>query len=59
MDIKNLRKDKGLKLRDLSDITGISVSWLSRVERGQVEPSKKVRIAIINALKEECCNGFK
>jgi transcriptional regulator with XRE-family HTH domain len=39
--IKNVRKKKGLKLRELSERTGISISFLSDIENGRSNPSVK------------------
>lgn len=37
--LKNLRKKKGLTLKQLADITGLSVGFLSNVERGVNSPT--------------------
>lgn len=37
--LRRLRKAHGMKLRDVDLKTGISVSFLSDVERGRTEPS--------------------
>lgn len=39
MDIKELRKGKGWSQSDLSDLTGLSVRTIHRIENGQVKPS--------------------
>jgi transcriptional regulator with XRE-family HTH domain len=39
--IKAIRKKKGLKLRELSGRTGISISFLSDIENGRSNPSLK------------------
>lgn len=39
MDIKELRKEKGWSQSDLSDLTGLSVRTIHRIENGQVQPS--------------------
>jgi transcriptional regulator with XRE-family HTH domain len=38
-DIRALRKSRGITIRELSNILGRSVGWLSQVERGQAVPS--------------------
>src|SRR5919206_3263653 len=37
--IRRLRQQRGLSLSDLADSTGISVSYLSRLEKGRSVPS--------------------
>jgi transcriptional regulator with XRE-family HTH domain len=39
--IRTIRKKKGLKLRELSARTGISISFLSDIENGRSNPSVK------------------
>lgn len=35
-ELRRVRKEKGLSLRDVKEITGISPSTLSRIERGHI-----------------------
>ena len=49
-EIRELRKVRGLTLRALSDATGISLSYLSAVERDLGNPSFEVFKSIANAL---------
>lgn len=37
--LKVLRKRHGLKLREISELTGLSVSYISDIERGRTMPS--------------------
>jgi len=37
--IKSLRKQSGLKLREISATTGLSISYVSDLERGRQNPS--------------------
>lgn len=37
--IKEIRKNKGLKLKELADLTGLSTAYLSNVERNQTSPT--------------------
>ncbi|MEU8276489.1 helix-turn-helix domain-containing protein [Microbispora bryophytorum] len=41
------RLDNGLSLQEVSDLTGVSISMVSRVERGQkrLSPRRKVMVA--------------
>ena len=47
--LKQLRVDSGLSLKNLSDHTGLSVSYLSDIERGRTVPSLGTLIAIADA----------
>lgn len=48
--IRELRKTQGLTLVQLASLSGTSVSYLSRVERGQVVPTEAWRQRITTAL---------
>ena len=48
--IKNLRKEKKLKLKDLYEATGITVSFLSDIENGKKLPSLETLQKIAQAL---------
>lgn len=49
-NIRKVRKNKKLKLKELADITGLSISYLSQVELGKIEPSLTALRKISNAL---------
>lgn len=38
-DIRALRKQRRMKLKDLADALGRSIGWLSQIERNQTDPS--------------------
>lgn len=48
--LKEIREEKNITLRKLSEITGISKSHLSYIERGEKEPSLSIIIRIAVAL---------
>ncbi|MGL5256437.1 MAG: helix-turn-helix domain-containing protein [Proteocatella sp.] len=48
--IRNARKAKGFKLGDLAEITELSSSYISQLERGLIEPSLTSLRKISNAL---------
>ena len=48
--IRNTRKNKGLKLGELAEITDLSSSYISQLERGLIEPSLTSLRKISNAL---------
>ena len=48
--IRDLRKAKGLKLADLSRLTGKSIGYLSQIERNISEPSLRALQEISNSL---------
>lgn len=37
-EISNVRKKRGLTLRQLSEMTGVSITTIHRIEKGQVSP---------------------
>ncbi|HOJ92361.1 MAG TPA: helix-turn-helix transcriptional regulator [Dictyoglomaceae bacterium] len=47
--IRELRKNKNLKLEDLANMTGLSLSYISLVERGLKHPSLKALEKIADA----------
>lgn len=53
LEIGSVRKALGLTLQDVADRTGLSVSYLSRAERGLISPSIERRDAINRALSDE------
>jgi len=56
--IRALRHARGLTLGELSERTGISVSMLSMVERGQANPTVGTLIAVASALGVEMADLF-
>ena len=48
--LRQWRVDNGLSLRELSDLTGLSVSGLSRLERGKRQPRPLTRVKIARRL---------
>jgi len=48
--IRTMRKERGAKLNELAEMTGLSSAFLSRLERGQVSSSVANLIQIANAL---------
>jgi transcriptional regulator with XRE-family HTH domain len=48
--IRRLRRERGMTLEQLASLAGISASHLSRLERGQTQPSFKVAAALANHL---------
>lgn len=52
--IREIRKLKGIKLKELSDMTGISISYLSEIENNKdCNPSLLTIIKIATALDEK------
>jgi len=51
-DIKNIRKKMGLSLRGLAKETGLSVSWINQVEKGDIEDPSYLKIKKIFDLYE-------
>ena len=48
--IRKLRKEKGITLNEMAEKTGISINYLSRVERGKTNPSVGILKRISNVL---------
>ena len=48
--LRQWRVDNGLSLQELSDLTGLSPSGLSRLERGQRQPLPLTRVKIARRL---------
>lgn len=48
--IRDKRKENGITLRDLQEHTGISFSHLSKVERGEHQPTRETLEILANAL---------
>ncbi len=52
--IKEMRKLKGIKLKELSDMTGMSISYLSEIENNKdCNPSLLTIVKIATALNEK------
>lgn len=48
--LRAIRQERGFSLRDLADRLGISVSAVSQIERGVLQPSVNRLLAIVSAL---------
>lgn len=52
LKLKSLRKSRGISLQRLSDLSGCSPSYISRLERNEKQsPSFPILVALANALK--------
>ncbi len=49
--MRRRRTELGLRLVDVADVAGISVQYLSEVERGRKEPSSEIIAAVAGALQ--------
>lgn len=57
--LREIREDKSISLRKLSELTNISVSQLSKIERNESEPTISTLIRISLALKTDIKNLYK
>ncbi|MGO6696305.1 helix-turn-helix domain-containing protein [Rhizobium johnstonii] len=57
--IRNLRKNKGLSLTQVSERSGVSVGMVSQVERDKSNPSVRVLSSILHALDAPISALFK
>jgi XRE family transcriptional regulator, regulator of sulfur utilization len=48
--IRVLRTARGLSLEDLAGLCGVHMTWLSRIETGQANPTEAQLVAIKQAL---------
>lgn len=48
--LKDIRLDSNLSISELSKLSGISASAISRIERGQREPLFSTVVEIVNSL---------
>lgn len=48
--LRKIRKQKGLSLRELAKLSGLSHSFISDIENGRCNPSIKSLLKITNAL---------
>ena len=58
--LKAIRKQRGLTLREVGDLTGIDFNTISRYERGVLTPNSKTVLKIAQALNvttDELLNG--
>lgn len=53
LKLHSLREEKGLSLKDLSKITGLSPSYLNEIEKGKKYPKTEKIILLANALNEK------
>lgn len=51
--IQALRRQKNLKRAELAERLGVDISWITKIENGQANPTLKKLLAIANALGEE------
>ena len=59
MDLKDIRKAKGLRQTDLAQASGISQSLVVKLERGERKPSVKVAKRIASVLGFDWTEFFK
>lgn len=52
-ELASLRKSKGWSIRKLGEVTGMNISNLSRIERGEVIPSIETYKKITEAMDAE------
>ncbi len=57
--LRSLRHEKGMPLREMAEIAGVSVSFLSQVERGTASPSIGTLIRMARALDETVSSLFE
>nr|DAN67781.1 MAG TPA: Helix-turn-helix XRE-family like protein [Caudoviricetes sp.]DAO79975.1 MAG TPA: Helix-turn-helix XRE-family like protein [Caudoviricetes sp.] len=57
--LREIREEKSISLRKLSELTNISVSQLSKIERNESEPTISTLIRISLALKTDIKNLYK
>jgi transcriptional regulator with XRE-family HTH domain len=57
--LRTLRHEKGMPLREMAQIAGVSVSFLSQVERGTASPSIGTLIRMARALDETVSSLFE
>src|SRR6188472_3503243 len=50
---RQLRRERGITLRELAELAQVSVPYLSEIERGRKEPSSEILAAICRALELE------
>ena len=53
-NIKRLREEKNISIRELARLSGVDKSTIIRLERGETIPSQITILKISRALNEEC-----
>lgn len=57
--LREIRKEKGMTIKELSDISGVSVGYICHLERGtRKNPSRKIMKKISNALEKTMVEIF-
>lgn len=59
LKIQQIRQQRGLSVREVSYLSGISKSQISRIERGETEPTITTLISIADALGVELMDTMK
>ena len=57
--VRNVREEKNITIQKLSQISGLSKGHLSRIERGETEPTISTLIRIALALKVDVKELYK
>lgn len=57
--LRNWRTDRGLTIQEVSDLTGLSVPFLSRVERGERHLSAMARVKFARRLEVPVAELFE
>lgn len=59
-NIKEIREKKGIKQRELAELTGLSVGYICHLEKGsRKNPSYNTMVSIANALNENVVKVFE
>ena len=59
-NIKEIREKKGIKQRELAELTGLSVGYICHLEKGsRKNPSYNTMVSIANALNENITKVFE
>jgi XRE family transcriptional regulator of biofilm formation len=56
--LKEFRKKKGLTIRELSEMSGVSKSHISKIENGESDPTFTVMCKLAAALRENPWDVF-
>lgn len=57
--LREIRKEKGMTIKELSDKSGVSVGYICHLERGtRKNPSRKIMKKISNALEKTMVEIF-
>ena len=56
--LRTVRRQRGLTLEDLAEQTGLTKSYLSKIERGQSSPSIAVALRVAHALDADVAQLF-